>query len=592
MKRILFLLLIICASFQNFAQSSYPLNPNSGGSGQQISQQLNATGAISAWGVTLDYGTTAPTSNGVLTIPPCSNNDIGKRITIIRSDATAFTLSTIATGADIGTITTPAILNAQNGSLTLECTSATTYKQISNIGQVVMAEYVEVKLNATTSTNLTVADHIKYDILLRQIGTSITPDISTTYTNTSNVNSLGRFLLQPNKVYELEGDCGDITGAASSYINYRWFNADTGTEIATGTGGASIVGANLTSTNASRSMAITTFAPTVATRVELRIQTISGITNYGGNFASNNATARIRVISGFTPVTGQSVDYLYAKGVSNQTGISNTITPLNFTNTVSGNIPLASNAFTLTVGKTYRITANLALNGSSVSGDIFNSSIVDNTNTPVSGLVTPILTLSDAIANRGSQPVIDAIFTPTVTGVYKIALQRTSGTGTVNIDMNASSLSVIQLGSSAITTTTRVNLICRNKTLQSIPSATWTALTNWNVVQDPTSSFVSSTGIFTAPRAMTVIVTGGNAVFTTLIGQYVGCSIWKTGSQLYNTLFFAAASGANYISTNGAIEMLAGDTLQLRSYSGGATANDTPSASNSWFTITEINPTF
>lgn len=257
-----------------------------------------------------------------------------------------------------------------------------------------------------------------------------------------------------------------------------------------------------------------------------------------------------------SPSQGQTVDYLYAKGVSNQTGISNTITPLNFTNTVSGNIPLASNAFTLTVGKIYRITANLALNGSSVSGDVFNSYIVDNTNTAVSGLVTPILTLSDAIANRGSQPVIDAIFTPTVTGVYKIALQRTSGTGTVNIDMNASSLSVIQLGSSAIVQTPTLISI---QTLTSGTTYTPTAGTT------KIECYViggGGAGGGCASNANTTSAAGGSA------GGVVGFS--ETVNSFTSYTYSVGAGGTGVSGAAGGNGVLSTITVNGNVYTGGA----------------------
>jgi hypothetical protein len=173
----------------------------------------------------------------------------------------------------------------------------------------VFPEYVEVLFNVT-DTAVSASDHVKYNTIVRRLGNSITPDISTTYTTTANVNSLGRFTLQPNKTYELEGDIGDTSGAINSYINYRWWNSDTNTEITSGTGGSNIIGAILSNTNAGRSVAKTTFTPTIATRVELRFQTISGVTTYGGSFAANRPTARIQVISGNSPVSGQSVDAL------------------------------------------------------------------------------------------------------------------------------------------------------------------------------------------------------------------------------------------------------------------------------------------
>jgi hypothetical protein len=166
-----------------------------------------------------------------------------------------------------------------------------------------LADFVEVYLNNTSSA-VSTADHVQYNTIVRSIGTNIAADTSTTYTTTVNVNSLGRFTLQPNIVYQLEGDLGDIIGgAASQYINYSWWNADTNTEILTGSGGGSILGASLSNSNATRSVAKVTFAPIVQTRVELRIRQISGITGYGGQFSANRATARITSISSVLPVT-------------------------------------------------------------------------------------------------------------------------------------------------------------------------------------------------------------------------------------------------------------------------------------------------
>jgi hypothetical protein len=173
------------------------------------------------------------------------------------------------------------------------------YQDPGSAAQNVAAEYVEVS-GGQTSTNLVQAvDHIKFDTINRQVGASITPDVLTPYTSINGINSLGRFLLQPGLLYELEGDIGDVTsGGVGSYITYDWANADTGAILTAGSGGSNIVGANLSSTNQGRTLAKATFLPTVATRVELRIRQIIGITGYGGQFSSNRATARIRVLSG------------------------------------------------------------------------------------------------------------------------------------------------------------------------------------------------------------------------------------------------------------------------------------------------------
>jgi C1q domain len=131
--------------------------------------------------------------------------------------------------------------------------------------------------------------------------------------------------------------------------------------------------------------------------------------------------------------------------------------------------------------------------------------------------------------------------------------------------------------------TPRVALICRNKSTQLISG--WTTLTNWFIVQDPTNEFVGSTGIFTAPRAGVYNFTLGNGL-SQPIGAYIGLSILKNGTQLYNDLISTSSSVTQYRSMSGCLELAAGDTISPRSYCQNA-ANDTPSVSNTWFTITE-----
>ena len=75
--------------------------------------------------------------------------------------------------------------------------------------------------------------------------------------------------------------------------------------------------------------------------------------------------------------------------------------------------------------------------------------------------------------------------------------------------------------------------------------------------------------------------------------NYYGQCIYLNGTtQLYNALVQSASIAAQYIQTNGIVELTAGQTLEARTYNGGAAVNDSVSASNSWFTINEINPTF
>lgn len=151
---------------------------------------------------------------------------------------------------------------------------------------------------------------------------------------------------------------------------------------------------------------------------------------------------------------------------------------------------------------------------------------------------------------------------------------------------------IFQDSISGVPATTRVNVICRGKTAQSLVSAAWTALTNWIEVQDPTNSFNPVTGIFTAPRTTTYQFSTGNGTPVVSLGVYVGQAVFKNGAQFYNNLTLAGGAASEYVQTNGVIELSAGDTLHARTYNGGVAGLDAVSPSNSWFTITEISPGF
>jgi microcystin-dependent protein len=128
------------------------LENNGGGAAIDTIQAVNATGLIAAWNSTIVYGAVAPTANGILTVPPCSAADIGKKITIRRVDTSGFALATVPTGADSAKVDTPASLNG-TGAITLVCTSATSYQQISNISQTSQSEVTQYYLDPRTQAN-------------------------------------------------------------------------------------------------------------------------------------------------------------------------------------------------------------------------------------------------------------------------------------------------------------------------------------------------------------------------------------------------------------------------------------------------------
>jgi C1q domain len=130
----------------------------------------------------------------------------------------------------------------------------------------------------------------------------------------------------------------------------------------------------------------------------------------------------------------------------------------------------------------------------------------------------------------------------------------------------------------------RAVVICRGKTAQFITG--WATLTNWIEVQDLTNSFDPITGIFVAPRSGIYAFSVGDGLINP-VGSYIGLSIIKNGVQMYNVLDSTPNANIQYKGLSGTIELAAGDTFSPRAYHASA-SNDNPSASNSWFTITEV----
>jgi hypothetical protein len=224
---------------------------------------------------------------------------------------------------------------------------------------------------------------------------------------------------------------------------------------------------------------------TASTTLKLRGQTGGGTFATRNNQGSNLGSSKItwKKIQGQTPVTGQSVDYVYA--------LANTLTSgdVVWATPTSGNITVSGSSINLIAGKTYNLHASLRL-GTSVDSTV---TFVDTSNVPLSGSNRAVMTPPSS-SNTFSDTELDFIYTPTTNQTVKVRV--TTGTSLVAGD---SFLRVTQLGSSAITTKTRPAFRAINSSGQSIASTTEITVTNWTEAYDQTGSFNPTTGIFTAP---------------------------------------------------------------------------------------------
>ncbi len=135
----------------------------------------------------------------------------------------------------------------------------------------------------TQSTNLAAGDHVKFDATTSYLGGATTfLDLTTPYTNATNVASIGRLTLTGGKKYKLKMsvDTVDFSNSGTFAIGVQLFNSDTNTAI-----GAQAIRSKTVGTESSSTLCVTNIlAPLVNTRYELRIlaptnlQSISGAT--------------------------------------------------------------------------------------------------------------------------------------------------------------------------------------------------------------------------------------------------------------------------------------------------------------------------
>jgi hypothetical protein len=334
---------------------------------------------------------------------------------------------------------------------------------------------------------------------------------------------------------------------------------------------------------------------TGAKTYQIRVWENNGIGGQAISDSNGRSYVFYNKIAGQLPSTGTTVDYLSA--TSNTLVLSFTTNPSTITTVParSGNIPYnpTTGAITLTAGKTYKLSGSIIGN---VVGDA-NATVAIYFSATANGS-TPLVTGSQGSAPPTTNNNVlignyrtETVYTPTVTQDVYFVISISGSTRNIT----GAEINVVQLGSTAITTNTRVNVICRNKTPQVMINGDYTKNTNWTEIQDPTNSFNPVTGVFTAPRTASYAFSSANRTPVVADGGEYGQAIflnnvtelYRGGGRAYITTDFSTQ-------TNGVINLNAGDIIDVRTVYEGPAGNtsDFPTAFYSWFTITEINPTY
>lgn len=261
--------------------------------------------------------------------------------------------------------------------------------------------------------------------------------------------STGQITLAAGRTYRLMAQVPNYqTSNGDTRLQLAWYNETAGAYI--GSSASSyppVSGASYGTTGGISEAVITTTTTTV---ISYRISQLSNTTQIGGSSdfptAGSYPWFEAQVISGNTAVNGQSVDYVSVNRTTLQT--VNTGDNIIFNTINSGNIPYNSSNgnFTLTAGKTYRLTGSVSLDGANVS-----SAEIDiawkNAAGDVLGNRALILSTNFSSTATGNG-VTDIIYTPTVNTT--IALNVVYATANAKTVGNYTYATVEQIGSSAI----------------------------------------------------------------------------------------------------------------------------------------------
>lgn len=156
-----------------------------------------------------------------------------------------------------------------------------------------VVEYVFAKLDTQQTTNISANDHVKWDTVLAFRGGSVALDTTTAFSAATGAASIGRFTLKAGLTYQLQAAIPYILGSgATGLLDVQWFDA-TANAALVGTIASALVATTATNDIGGGS-AMAIFSPGVDTLVELRLITVTALTQIGT--AAREAWAMVETI--------------------------------------------------------------------------------------------------------------------------------------------------------------------------------------------------------------------------------------------------------------------------------------------------------
>jgi hypothetical protein len=407
----------------------------------------------------------------------------------------------------------------------------------------------------------------------------------------------GQITLAAGRTYRLLAQVPNFqTSNSDSRPQFAWYNETTGAYF--GSSSASYSAGSTAGWGATGGLSEAIITTTVSTVVSYRIVAPFNVSQLGGSgdfsLTGSYPWFEAQVISGNTAVNGQSVDYVSVMLTTDQSN-SSAGQNVKFQTIQSGNIPYDANTgnFSLTAGKTYRLTALASLNGTSPAASALDIiwRTADGVNIgPLGSLIS-----SSSNINFSGQGVVDFIYTPTRNISVSLYISFV-GNATTVLRSYATNAIITQIGSSAIvnpwtlagtnTYNTTGNVGIGNNAPTQALDVTGNVRTSGNYLYTDGSSTAKkvsgyiNAGTFIAFENIQVTVTtSGNrglsvaAVSTPFycnIGASYGSSLGGGGSAVYNNYVTTTASGSwfgwNFGNAGDFATFIVNDTTNSRVY--------------------------
>ncbi|MBL7747364.1 MAG: hypothetical protein JNM19_08065 [Chitinophagaceae bacterium] len=399
--------------------------------------------------------------------------------------------------------------------------------------------------------------------------------------------STGVFTLTAGKVYRITFQ-GGFGGSSAFLVGVRLFDAATNTALYN----SQFIRAKTTGQSLSAPARATyILAPTTNQTIKFQANTSNSGTNFWAN--SNVLIEELGITQ--TSTGTPTVDYGITRRITSlQTaGVNNDIIP---NAAAIGNVPYnnSTGVFTLTAGKTYRLTSDLSFQGYSNSDGRLSYTWVDaGTNTPINNYRNMTADVSSS-QDRTGVDFSDVIYTPASNQTVKLRVTWVGATGlTADVSTNYGAVTVQELGINSLGNTVQYAYAMRSTDQTGIGGNT--NLVFDNLVVSNGIAYNTSTGVFTLTAGKTYRLSFGADFlsFSNNTSGYISTT-WvdaNTNTALVdmNALAYPATTTSNAFASNNVEIIYTPSTNQaIRLRTTGATGTATMNADNNYAIVQEI----